>query len=197
MGEQQESKRGRVRRLMIDPLVGIGFRKSGKVSAEKHKAVLAGLADDLVYMGDDGLIRLEQMLRSKGQGPARDVWPSVATVVGFAELIEPRPIEEMPKLLSWFRSVEGPRAKEDGTLVEAWAYFHRHKKPPLMAQAEIQRRAEENRRRLELFKDRIARGVHSSDEAAWVRGYCARLAYCEELVLIGEEARAAKSEDAA
>lgn len=182
-GSEEESKRGRIRRLLFDPLEADGFRKSGKVTAERHSVAMARLADDLAYMGDHGLATLRQMLRTKGQGRARDIWPSVATVIGFAEAIQPRPTEELPGLLRWFASVEGPKALHDGTLVETWSYFHRHKRPPIKAKLEIARRSEHNRHKLELFRERMERGSISDEDADWVRRYEAKLAYCRGLVL--------------
>lgn len=189
-GHDHESKRGRVRRLLIDPLDDIGFRKHGNVKVEKHKANLARVADELSYMTDAGLETLRGQLKSKGQGPSRDVWPSIATITAFAELVEPKPIEEMPELLRWFRSRAGPAARDAGTLVETYGFFHRFKKPPVMAERQILERAQDNRRKLELYEDRIRRDVARPEEVSWARGYRERLAYCEDLVRRGEEYRA-------
>lgn len=182
MTEKPESKRGRVRRLLIEPLTELGFRKSGKVTADRHKANIASLADELAYMSDDSLTSLYAMLRTKGQGGQRDIWPSTATMVGFAELVQERPLEELPGLVRWFASVEGPKALHDGTLVETWLYFHKHKKPPFSAQHIIREKADANRRKLALYRDRAKRNVADESELDWVRRYEARLTYCTDLV---------------
>ncbi|MEM9845002.1 MAG: hypothetical protein AAF965_09405 [Pseudomonadota bacterium] len=184
-----ESKRGRVRRLLIDPLTQFGFRRSAKIPADKHEKTLTAMIDDLTYMADPSLNVLAEMLRGQGQGKARDVWPSRATVVGFAELIEPRPIEELPALLRWFKSVEGPKARDAGTLVETWMYFQKHKRPPFNQRMAVERAAEDNRRELSLKRDRIKRGVAQDGDADWVQRYEARLAYCLDIVKQGEAQR--------
>lgn len=186
-----ESRRGRVRRLLIEPLELAGFRKSAKVTAERHKVVLASLADDLSYMSDESIDVLRQMLLPHGQGRDHDIWPSKATITGIAERVEPRPVEELPGLIRWFRSVEGPRARREGTLVETWAWFHRNKRPPIGVERSLRERAGENRRKLDLYRDRMRRGVAKADETDWVRRYEDRLAYCEGLVVGGNEEEAA------
>lgn len=170
----------------MEPLEEEGFRKSAKVKADVHKAALTKLADELGYMSDDNLRVLRALLRTKGQGPTRDIWPSVATIVGYAEGLEPRPLEEMPGLVRWFRSVEGPKALRAGTLVETWQFFHRRKRPPLNAERLLREEAEENSRRLELYRERVRAGITvTEEEARWVEWYERQLAYCEGLVLNG------------
>lgn len=170
----------------MEPLEEEGFRKSAKVKADAHKAALTKLADELGYMSDDNLRVLRALLRTKGQGPTRDIWPSVATIVGYAEGLEPRPLEEMPGLVRWFRSVEGPKALRAGTLVETWQFFHRRKRPPLNAERLLREEAEENSRRLELYRERVRAGIPvTEEEARWVEWYERQLAYCEGLVLNG------------
>jgi len=190
-GVGAESKRGRVRRFFVDPMLALGFRKAGGVTAEKHAAALAGLCDNLAYMPDDRLGALLEMVRTKGAGPNRDIWPSAAVVLNFAELIVPRPLEELPSLLRWFRSVEGPRALHDQTLVETFVYFRRYKRPPVMAQLQITQEAADNRRKLELLADREARGVASADDVQWLAWYRGRLAYCTAIVTGADVAKGA------
>lgn len=177
-----ESKRARVRRLLIDPLDAIGFRVNAGITLDKHRQTIDRLCDDLAYMSDHGLTALRDMLRPKGGGAKRDRWPVPATVYGYAELVEPRPLEELPGLLRWFRSVEGPRAKAAGVLVETWSYFHRTKRPPVYAARELAKRAADNSSRLELIDERAGLGRASEEDIDWARRYRARLIYCEALV---------------
>lgn len=190
-GENQESKRGRVRRLLFEPLEEMGFRKNGMVKAEDHKSKMDRLADNLAYMSDQSLGALCEMLRSKGQGRDRMFWPVPATIYGLAELVEPTPIEELPNLLSWFRSVEGPKAMKAGTLVETWIYFHKFKRPPQAAHAQIARDAADHQRKCERVRDRGASGRASAEELHWLDRYEKRLAYCEAIVLGKTEGKAA------
>lgn len=191
MSDGQEGKRERVRRLLLDPLAGNGFRKSARISADRHKEMLTRLADNLAYMSDASLSTLRDMMLTKGEGRQRDIWPAQATFYGFADLIEPRPVEELPALLRWFRSVEGPKAKDEGTLVETWAYFQKYKRPPKMGLFIIREQADENQRKLALCEERIGNGVATDDEKNWARWYRDRLAYCERIVSDGQKGRAA------
>ena len=190
-GENQESKRGRVRRILFEPLEEMGFRKNGTVKADDHKSKMDRLADNLAYMSDQSLGVLCEMLRSKGQGRDRMFWPLPATIYGLAELVEPTPLEELPNLLSWFRSIEGPKALKAGTLVETWAYFHKYKRPPQMAGMQIQRDADDHARKCERVRDRAARGVADPAELHWLDRYEKRLAYCRAIVLGTAEGEAA------
>jgi hypothetical protein len=178
----QESRRDRVRRVLFRPL---GFRRPASMTAEDHAAQLDSLADELGYMAEEKLDVLRQMLQSKGQGKDRNVWPDRATVRGFAELVQPRPLAELPGLVRWFRSVEGPRAIAEGTLVETWAYFERHKAPPVSvgARARVIEEAQVNKRRLQVVDERIAAGFSVlPGETEWADWYRKRRAACEAAV---------------
>lgn len=175
-------KRARVRAFLIDPLEAIGFRRKANTTIAEHQAAMDSLADNVAYLSDAGLRALCEMLRTKGEGTSRNIWPSSATVYALAELIERRPIEELPGCLRWFRSIEGPRALAAGTLVETWSYFHRMKRPPVHQARELAERAANNRRRLQVIAERAAAGVATAEELNWAKGYRDRLAYCEALV---------------
>lgn len=177
-----ESKRGRVRRLLTDRLNDLGFRRHGNVRVADHELTLIKIIDALTYMSDQSLNVLFDMLKSKGQGRDRDVWPSRATFLGYAELVEPQAIEALPSLIRWFRSVEGPKALRDGTLVETWMYFKTHKKPPVSARLQIADNAKNNARKLELYREKIQGGRASPEEINWVERYGKRLAYCKGLL---------------
>jgi len=190
-----ESKRGRVRRLLVTPLHEAGFRRARGVTVEKQEAELASLCDHLAYLSDDGLRALRDLLLPKGQGKDHDIWPSKAMVIGHAEAIEPRPIEELEGLLRWFRSRAGPQARAEGTLVESYRYFQRYKVPPSRVGLMIRREAEANRDKLRLVEDRMAREVASPSELGWRRVYLAERDRVSRLVDEGEAARAATAQD--
>lgn len=185
--DRGETNRARVRRLLLDPL---GFRWPKTADAEAGARALDALADELAYMADAGLTVLAGILASKGEGSARCFWPPVATFRGFAELVQPRPVASMPALLRWFRSVEGPKARAEGTLVETFAYFERHKAPPVTdgARRMVQVEAEANARRLRIVTEKRAAGIAvSPEDADWARAYQERRAYVDELVRIEQE----------
>lgn len=184
-----EAKRAKVRRLLLEPL---GFRFRQGVDEAARRQFLDGIADDLGYMAEDRLAALADMLRTRGEGAARNLWPDRATFLGFAEVAQPRPIEELPALLSWFGSVEGPRAQAAGELVEVWDYICRRKAPPFTAPARnlVAEAAREANRRLNIIAERRAAGLGSAPhELEWERWYLARRADCEAIVARERAAR--------
>ncbi|WP_347311379.1 hypothetical protein [Defluviimonas sp. SAOS-178_SWC] len=177
-----ETNRGRIRRILLDPL---GFRFPKKVEPEEAQRRLDRIADDLGYLADASLKALEEMLRSKGQGSDRNFWPDHATFIGFAEVIQPRPLDELPALRSWFGSVEGPRAIAEGTLVETYGWIARRKVPPYTPQARalVLEEAAQNARRLSIIAERKAAGLSvATDDLDWERAYRRRMADCQALV---------------
>ena len=178
-----ETKRDRVRRVLFEPL---GFRWPRSVDGAEGARILDQIADELSYMADDRLEVLRDVMRTKGEGGSRDFWPTRAAFVNFAEMVEPRPIEDLPALLSWFGSVEGPRAMAAGTLVETFEFIAARKVPPgPRAQKLISETAAENARRLQMVEDRQRQGLPPRDgEPDWARAYRARRAWCEEVVAL-------------
>jgi hypothetical protein len=185
MEEATETKRDRVRRLLIDPLKSDGFRFAKGVAAEDAKARLDRLADDLSYLKDDGLIALRVSLRTKGEGSSRCFWPAPATVLGLAESFQRRPLDELPALLRWFASAAGGAALLGDRLVAEYWFWTMHKRPPVkpLDKKVVADKAEDWRRRVELAKDRIARGhTIPDDDAQWLEWYQGKVAYVEGLV---------------
>lgn len=186
-----ESNRDRVRRLLFDPL---GFRHPKTMPEDRGRMVLNAIADDLAYLSDDGLAALERMLRVHGQGSARNFWPDRATFINFAHVVQPLPLDQDPKLVSWFASVEGQRMVEDGTLVETWRYFEARRIPPATPEARrlVATRADEARRRLGVIADKERLGYHvAPDDADWARWYRDLTARLEALVATARSARQA------
>ncbi|MCF7725763.1 hypothetical protein [Sulfitobacter sp. M22] len=185
MEEATETKRDRVRRLLIDPLKADGFRFARGVTADDAKTRLDRLADDLAYLKDDGLVALRISLRTKGEGTARCFWPAPATVLGLAESFQRRPLDELPQLLRWFASAAGGAALLGDRLVAEYWFWTMHKRPPVkpMDKKIVAQKAEDWRRRVELAQDRIARG-HSipDDDAQWLEWYKGKVDYVEGLV---------------
>ena len=169
----EESKRDRVRRLLIHPLEAHGFRKPGNVKLDQHVVFLAKLADALAYMDDPQLGALRDMLRYRGEGKARDAWPSMATIAALAETVAPRPVEEHPTIVSWFRSARGPQALAEGVLLAEFLFLEKRKRPPLndSERRVIRERAQDMRRELELRRDRLRRDMPRAGDADWLRRY--------------------------
>lgn len=192
MDGTHETNRDRVRRLLLDPL---GFRCPKKVDEADMRRRLDRVADDLSYLSDFSLKVLRDILATKGQGADRCFWPEHATFIGFAEIVQPRPIEELPALRSWFGSVEGPRAMADGTLVETFDYIFRRKAPPATPQgrAIVAEAAAANARRLRIIAERRRAELPvSQDETEWERSYLRRR---EEIAAMVQAERAARGKD--
>lgn len=192
MDGTHETNRDRVRRMLLEPL---GFRHPKKADEAEVRKRLDRIADDLAYLSDFSLKVLKDILATKGQGSERCFWPDHATFIGFAELVQPRPLTELPALRSWFGSVEGPRAMAEGTLVETFDYIARKKVPPATPQARamVADAGRENARRLELIADRRRTGFSiSPEDAEWERFYLGRRAEVEALV---EAERIARGKD--
>jgi len=185
-GVMQETKRDRVRRLLIQPLTeDFGFRRPGNITAEKHDKNMIRLCDELSYLSDEGFARLRGAMRGKGDGKGRDAWPALARVISWAELIEPRPIETMPAMLRWFRSAAGPEARAAHRLVEEFEYWENNKHPPVVlgAKRQVMEWAEKNQRRAEVIEDQIRRGVDpGADEQGWLNFYRDREAWICQLI---------------
>lgn len=184
-----ETKRDKVRRLLFAPL---GFRHRREVAEEDGQRWLDALADDLGYMGEDRLRALAELMQGHGEGTARHFWPDRPTFIAFAEVIEPRPLDQLPAICSWFGSVEGPRAIADGTLVETWLYIQRTKKPPVTEQARrlIAERAALSKRRIEVITDRRRAGLSVNlDDLAWECWYLQLQTKCETIVARERTAR--------
>lgn len=181
-GDGAETKRARVRRILFDQL---GFRSRRGVDMEEERRFLDGLADELAYMSDANLRVLAQMMAIKGEGSSRNIWPDRATFRGYAHVVQPRPMEELPELRRWFASVEGRRMQAEGTLVETWEYFQRNRCPPVKPQARamVLQRAEESRRRLTIIAEKQAAEIPvSADDLDWAHWYRERMDHLDRLV---------------
>ncbi|NVK20631.1 MAG: hypothetical protein HWE30_18220 [Methylocystaceae bacterium] len=165
-----ETKRDRVRRLLIDPLTEHGFRKPGDVSAERHAKFLVDLADGMAYLSDAQLEQLRQVLNYRGEGKDKRGWPRMATIMPLAEALAPRPLEEIPVIASWFGSARGPQALEEGTLVAEFEFLTKFKRPPLRDGdwMRVRQRAAEHDHDKRVRSDRQRRGVASADDLQWL-----------------------------
>ena len=193
--QKKETKRDRVRRLLIhplvDPITGLGMRRNKQImDQDRFKATLDRLCDELGYMSDLGLQTLYGFLKTKGEGRNRDILPPRATILGYAELVEDCPIERIPAMASWFGSVEGPKAQTEGTLVETYRFIRKFKRPPNgpNAQQRIHAKAKENRSALEHANGMIARGRDIDEHQAFIAAYDADLAAATALLPVAESA---------
>jgi hypothetical protein len=191
------SGRAKVRALLIEPLVQAGLqRPKGKDhNVDTHAAFLDRLQDRLSYLDADLLVTLQEVVLTHAEGPARNLWPALATIINNAHRLRQPPDDERHIMTTWLRSIEGPRALEGGYLVELHSFLRKHGRPPSdFDMKAIRLGAAENQRRVTRVAELIAagRGDSRADDLAWLDAYRQRQAYCEALVRDGAVARAAR-----
>lgn len=181
-GSANQSNRDRIRVKLFDQL---GFRFPRGTDSEIAKATLNRIADELSYLSDESLAALCDILRTKGEGSSRNFWPDRATFLGFAEIVQRRPLRDLPGLASWFGSIEGPKAEAQGILVETLQFIISRKMPPVSdpARQAVVSRAAENKRRLQIISERRERGVAvDADDLAFEDWYGKQLAVATDLM---------------
>ena len=202
MTEEQtitETARGRVRRLLIEPAQELGMRFRKGTSIEEQRRRIEQICDGVAYLTDEALAALVDWLLAHGDGTDRSFWPPLIGIISTAEAYQPRPLEEVPGVASWFGSIEGPRALADGCLVAEFLWWQKYKRPPLskMDRQRIVSRAEGLGREVELTQDKLARGVEpGADAREKLRWYRELEARAKALVQAGI-AKRAEREDAA
>jgi len=190
--DQNEAKRARVRRLLIEPLQAAGLCYPKKVSDEVQRKRLAALADDLTYMSDAGLKALQQSMLTKGEGSAKKFWPERITFIGWAEAYEKRPLGQVPAVLGWFKSRAGRDALREGRLVAEYEFWRDRKRPPVSdrERTSIRDRADEINSQVARHEDRMERQVPAFfDDGDFYRWYQGVLKQCKAWVAEGEAAR--------
>ncbi|MBR9764130.1 MAG: hypothetical protein GYB53_11550 [Rhodobacteraceae bacterium] len=130
-GQTTETKRDRVRRLLLTQLAENGFHFKRGSDAEAGRKMLDRLADDLGYLSDQQLATLYDCMRTKGEGAARNLWPAYATFVTYAQSLAGRPLSEMPRLAAWFGGKAGRDALEGNRLVAEFRFWRKHHSPPV------------------------------------------------------------------
>ena len=132
---EQESKRGRVRRLLIEPLEAWGMcrppvRLNGKTRNEaqtladtKHKAFIARICDELAHMTDNELFAMQRWFQVQGQGKDRRHWPEFVSIAGAAHGYRPVPVADIPEVASWFKSRKGIELSHSSALLVAHLRF--------------------------------------------------------------------------
>lgn len=196
---QNQSKRGRVRELVIDPLVADGMRFERGVTAEDQAAKLVRMADDLAYLDERDLRAIKAMIRTNATGKARDVWPSRQTYMNLAHAVKPRPLEEMPHVMSWFASAAGDAAIINGTEVEEFEFCQRRVRPPIYDtdMRLIKDKAHDAGRRLQIISERERAGWSvDPQELRWREWYLAEKDRVRALIETARAARGAGQEAA-
>ena len=108
--EHKETKRDRVRRILITPLVQAGMRRQTKMKAADCEAMLVRLADKLAHMSDANLRALVALFTRHARGPERNQWPDEVSMVSWAWAMQPPPPRANPYVVSVLQSAAGRRA---------------------------------------------------------------------------------------
>lgn len=164
--EKVEPQRERVRRLVIRPLMDAGMRFPARTEGEKAAQMLNRICDELSYARDETLQAVCAWAKVNGQGSARSFFPPVIGFIGTAHTYQPRDLEEIPVVASWFQSRAGVAARDAGRLVAEFCFIQKQMRPP---QSDRDRKAIRDKgmthqRRVELATDRINRGVEPGQE---------------------------------
>lgn len=164
MTEEQtttETKRDRVRRMLITPAQDRGLRFRRGVAEEDQRKALDRLCDELAYLSDRTLLALREWIISHGDGAERTFWPSHAAIISTAEAYEPRPLEETPGVASWFRSRAGAEALAEGRLIAEFLWWEAKKRPPMSAHEKslVAQRASHIVSEMTRTQDKLNRGM--------------------------------------
>lgn len=189
--EETESQRGRVRQALV---AGLGFRFPKGTSEDTARKRLDRICDDLVYLTPENLRRVIGALRTKGEGGSRCFWPERATFLAFAEIAQPRALEDAPGVASWFASAAGAEALVADRLVAEFLFWQRMKRPPLSRGDKhgVEEQAAEFRHdRARARSNRDAGRPPMFDDARWLPWYEALEARALALVEAGKRGEAA------
>ncbi|GGE26682.1 hypothetical protein SAMN05421774_11241 [Gemmobacter megaterium] len=191
-----------VRELFVQRLATSGLQRgkgaNGKPMTEaEHEALMQRLVTHLAYLSRPSLVALaDEVLRAAG-GPKRNVWPSEVLIRQMAAGKEDRPPAIPDIVRSWLASVAGPRAEASGYLVQLYRHLIAHPRPVMPHDLTLcQRQAVEDRSMRDRVQERIALGVASDADRAWLRRLVDDEAAAREIVARGDQARAARAQAA-
>ena len=154
-----ESKRDRVRRVLIHPLERAGMRKQRRMTAAAHDEFLVRLADRLAYLREDQLRGLVPVLTRHAKGKDGNEWPDEVAIVKWAYGMEPPPFELNDYVVSVLRSRAGAVAKDNGYIVELLLAAQRLGPPFSKLNTErLRREGQQAAQERERLRRRMARG---------------------------------------
>jgi hypothetical protein len=130
--EVEAEGRRAVREVLVTRLDGAGMMRRKGVTEAEHREWVGRLVDRLAYMSRANLAVLADHLLVLGEGKLRAEWPREVTILGWAEGLQARPIEDAPIVQSWLRSVEGPVAVAGGFEVELLRFLRKARRGHVM-----------------------------------------------------------------
>lgn len=184
----RETGRAAVRRLLVDRLNAAGLQRPRGMAAAAFDQMQGHLCEGLAYMTGDNLMTLAETVIDNAQGGR---WPVEAVVRDFAKRLQRPPPKSNRIITSWLASVEGPKAVERGDLVELYQLLRAKPVPPSdFERRQLQERAQQNRRRVQLVREKKAAGVASAEETGWLDRYLADQEAARAIVEEGSRKRA-------
>lgn len=170
--ELKEGKE-RVQAHLIEPMQRIGMTKKRSVTAEAHEAMLEELRARLAYMDRLALEALQETVGNWGEGPIKNFWPPIVSIVRWARRLQVPPESESRLVRSYLQSAAGQRALDGGYAAELLRYLKTYGQPPnAFAITQVCKEAADNRRTHDQLTDRAARGgILTMDQQAWLDGY--------------------------
>lgn len=172
-----------VRSYFIEPLNDDGLIRDRRTKASDHDVFLKKLETKLGYMSRDNLDRLREVVLNSAMGPSLNVWPKFATVWNYAKILQSPPDDHNPIMNSWLHSIEGPKLRDNGTLVETYLFLRKHGRPPHgYERIKIADAARENARKRVMVIERVGWGSATDDDQKWLSWYDALAQTCTEIV---------------
>ncbi|MGH1447420.1 MAG: hypothetical protein ACRBBO_15405 [Cognatishimia sp.] len=168
----EETKRDRVRRLLINPLEASGMRKQTRMKEPDYSEMLIRLADKLSYLPDLMLEGLVTWCTRHAKGKERNQWPDEVAILSQAMSLQPPPPRSCPYVVSVLRSQAGDRAEMMGYLTELFMAAKKYGPPfSKMNLDRLAREAQENSAEVAKVQDAIRRGVALNERRQWLDWY--------------------------
>lgn len=164
-----ESGKAKVKRVLIEPLVKGGMRKSPKHKVEEHGAMLDRIAGKLSYLSEEQLGGLREFCIRAASGREHDIWPEEQHIVNWAYRQEAPPAERNEYVSSLMRSAMGQKAFMGGYHVELFIAACRWGPPPSKYEiSKLRQRADDNRSKRERVQRAVSRGDVAEIDRQWL-----------------------------
>lgn len=184
---EQAAGEKRVMQMLIEPLMRRGLAKPASLTRAQFEDMIADLCKRLAYMTGSGLAALEEQAACNPSGKGRDRMPIGNDILGWAGKIEPPGDDASPFMRKLFAHQIGLDALAGGWAPELLvAVRARRNWPQSFAISQMQRKGDEETRRLRLLEERLARGdVLDATQAEWRARRLADIRRCERIRELG------------
>ena len=192
-----ESGAGRVRRILIQPLLGLS--RPRRTSEAQHRDNLDRLARKLSYMDEAPLLGLAELcLGHAGLAGVKarvvPVCPADGLILAWGYALQAPPLGQSDYPASVMRSLMGRRAHDGGYGVELLRMARRFGPPPgSYSVVQLQDEARDNRRRLAALRAEVEAGNRlAPDHQRWLDAWHADAEAVERLIAEGDDRREAR-----